>query len=123
MESTLEQANPISIFRYPLHNSDNQLIPYTEFEEGMTPLEIILQSPSNYNISLHQCTLFDFPHTLVPLTSAQLHDPEQLLSLYQTVLKEITTKWQHTHTELDSYNLLLFKEWMLIVPRSKVILI
>lgn len=81
----------------------------------------MLQSPTNYDSSSCQCSLYDFPHSLLPLSKEALRTPSQLLHIYNQLLEDVTKKWLKNHSVLDSYNLLLMKEWMMIIPRSQVV--
>ena len=43
-----------------------------------------------------------------------------LLEKYNFLVNEVKEKQQARANHFDSYNLLMIKEWMLVVPRSKV---
>ncbi len=99
-----------------------QLIPLTEAEIPITPVLATAQ----YQEAIGLIPNFPFVHGLVRLGLAPTIAPEQavqrLLVAYETLLKAVGLhpgELQLGAEQTGAYNLLLTREWMLLVPRSQ----
>ena len=61
--------------------------------------------------STETCQVYDFPHALCHIEEEEKSSPEALLHHYQKLLESMPQQ---------SYDFLLAREWMMVVPRCRV---
>ncbi|KNB45282.1 ATP adenylyltransferase [Blastocystis sp. subtype 4] len=94
-----------------------QIIPYSELENEATPLDEYLEGTSLDRNSLCQCPVYCFDHVLCHISSYT--DPISLYKQYSDMLQYMSEKRDKKGKSMTSYNFLLLKEWMLLVPRIR----
>ena len=80
--------------------------------------------PSN---AMCQCPLYLFDHVLYPIRPppilVQLYHFSHVDELYQhysEMVEHMTKVRQSEGKKMESYNFLLFKKWLMLVPRTRV---
>ncbi|KAK8829340.1 hypothetical protein WA577_004605 [Blastocystis sp. JDR] len=95
-----------------------QLIPFSQFEKEMTPFDEVMLKENHDRDKVCQCELYDFTHSMIHVSCEDLVNPEVLLSKYNLIMEDMKQKREKEGRKLESYNFLLLREWMFVVPRS-----
>ncbi len=101
-----------------------QMIPLPMVSDGeRIPIEAAIAT-AKFDNGIGMTLQFPFPHALIKLDSAWVHSPfdsaVEILESYLTLLKAVGIEGSDGMTGKQSgdYNLLVTREWMLVVPRS-----
>jgi ATP adenylyltransferase len=85
------------------------------------PIEPLLREPARFYDQVGRATHLPFPHALARIDADRVTSPERaaewILSRYQTMMRSIGLTADTPST--GAYNLLLTRDWMLLLPRRR----